>query len=92
LNFDIVNYGINEADDDYFNEIIDFFKINDVEIMNALLELEENLPIKNYTLEEVIGDEDNFSNYIETLIDDNHITYQKALDIKGRLKRNMKRE
>lgn len=86
LNFDIVNYGINEADDDYFNEIIDFFKINDVEIMNALLELEENLPIKNYTLEEVIGDEDNFSNYIETLIDDNHITYQKALDIKRQIK------
>ena len=59
LNYDIVHYGcLNDVDDKYLEDIIDFFKNNDVELMNAVLRLEENLPIKNYTLEEIIGDDD----------------------------------
>ena len=85
LNFDIVNYQINEVNDDYFNGIIDFFANNDVAVMNAMVELEECLPIRNYTPEEVIGDEDNFSPYIESLIEDSHVTYQKALEIKSQI-------
>jgi DNA-binding ferritin-like protein (Dps family) len=87
LNYDIIHYDApNHISDEYLGEITDFFKSHDVEIMNAVLDLEENLPIKQYSLEEVIGDEDNFSQYIETLIDDDHVTYQKALDIKNQIK------
>lgn len=91
LNYDIIHYDClesrNDIDDDYFLKINEVFKKNDVELMNILLELEEKLPIKNYTLEEVIGDDDNFSPYIESLIDDAHVTYQKAIEIKNQIKK-----
>ncbi|MBP3791634.1 MAG: GNAT family N-acetyltransferase [Methanobrevibacter sp.] len=87
LNYDIMHYGcLKEIDGEYIDGIIEFFGDNDVEIMNSVLKLEENLPIKNYTLEEVIGDDDNFSVYIESLIDDAHVTHSKALEIKQQIK------
>ncbi|WP_407392739.1 hypothetical protein, partial [Methanobrevibacter sp.] len=90
LNYDIIHYDCieNRADlnDDYFIRIAEFFKDNEVELMNTVLDLEENLPIKKYTLEEVIGDEESFSPYIESLIDDAHVTYEKASEIKQQLK------
>ena len=43
------------------------------------------MPIKNYTLEEVIGKEGEFSFYIESLIDDAHVTHEKALKIKQQI-------
>ena len=54
--------------------------------MNTVLDLEDRLPVKKYSLEEVIGDEDSFSFYIDTLIDDAHVTHQKALKIKNQIK------
>lgn len=85
LNYDIIHYDCIEnrelMDDAYFNGIVDIFRDNDVKFMNILLNLEERLPVKNYTLEEVIGDENGFSPYIESLIEDGHVTYQKALEI-----------
>ena len=90
LNYDIIHYDCIEKrksiDENYFLEIRDFFQSNDVELMNILVDLEESLPIKNYTLEEVIGPEDSFSQYIQSLIDDGHVTYQKAIAIKKQIK------
>lgn len=90
LNYDIIHYDCMEnrvcLDDDYFNEIIEFFKENDVELMRAVLDLEETLPVKKYTLEEVIGDDDNFSEYIESLIEDAHVSYDEAYKIKQQLR------
>jgi len=87
LNDDIAHYDcFNEVNDEYVEDIIGFFKDNDVELMNAVLRLEENLPIKNYTLEEIIGDDDNFSAYIESLVDDAHVTESKALAIKRQIR------
>lgn len=90
LNQDIIDYDCiderNRMDEAYFTHIIDLFKNNDVEFMNVLVELEENLPVKNYTLEEVIGEGDSFSFYIETLIDDAHITRSRAFEIKEQIR------
>ena len=87
MNYDLINYDAPVSiDDDYFEYISDLFRDNDVELMNAVLALEENLPIKNYTLEEVIGNDDEFSHYIESLIDDAHVTYEKAFAIKQQIR------
>lgn len=87
LNDDIAHYDcLNGVDDEYIADIMDFFKNNNVELMNSVLRLEENLPIKNYTLEEIIGDDDNFSAYIESLVDDAHVTESKALEIKRQIR------
>ena len=90
LNHDILKYDCldyrNSMDDDYFKQISQLFKENDVELMDIMLDLESNLPIKNYTLEEVIGKEGEFSFYIESLIDDAHVTHEKALKIKQQIR------
>ena len=90
LNHDILKYDCldyrNSMDEDYFKKISQLFKENDVELMNIMFDLESNLPIKNYTLEEVIGPEGEFSFYIESLIDDAHVTHEKALKIKQQIR------
>lgn len=87
LNYDLIHYDdINAIDDDYFNYICNLFKDNAVELMNSVLMLEDNLAIKNYTLDEVIGKGDEFSIYIESLIDDAHVTRSKALEIKEQIR------
>ena len=87
LNYDILHYDcLGKVNDDYFKNLIDFYKNNDLEIMNSLLILEDNLPVKNYTLEEIIGEDGEFSFYIESLIDDAHVTQEKALQIKQQIK------
>ena len=87
LNYDLINYDAEiSVDDDYFTQVTELFRENDVELMNAVLKLEDTLPIKNYTLEEVIGDDENLSPYIESLIDDAHVTYEKALAIKQQIR------
>lgn len=87
LNYDIIHYDcMNVIDESYLNGIVEFFKNNDVDLMKTILDLEDMLPIKNYTLEEVIGDDNSLSFYIETLIDDSHVTYDKALQIKQQIR------
>lgn len=90
MNYDIDNYDCIESranmDDEYFKGITQFFTDHSVDIMETMLELEDNLPIKSYTLEEIIGPEGEFSFYIESLIDDAHVTHSKALEIKKQIK------
>ena len=90
LNDDIIRYDCLEnrskINDSYFEEIKELFIEKNEEILKILVELEEKLPLKEYDLEEVIGSDDEFSPYIETLIDDAHVTYSKALQIKKQIK------
>lgn len=90
LNDDIIRYDCLEnrfkINDEYFEEIKELFVQKDEEILKILVELEEKLPLKEYDLEEIIGNDDEFSPYIETLIDDAHVTYSKALQIKEQIK------
>lgn len=90
LNDDIKKYDCIESrlniTDDYFKEINDLFDENEDEILQTIVDLEEKLPLINYTLDEVIGGEDEFSVYIETLIDDAHITRTQAFEIKEQIK------
>lgn len=90
LNYDIIHYDcLNERKkiyEGYFDEIKEFFMDNEGEILKIIVDLEENLPIKTYTLEEVIGEGDEMSPYIESLIDDAHVTHQKALEIRQQIK------
>lgn len=90
LNYDIIHYDCLDSrssiDEDYFTKLTGFFKDSDVELMNAILDLESALPIRNFTLDEIIGGEGEFSFYIESLIDDAHVTPLKALEIKNQIK------
>ena len=90
LNQDILEYDCLECRENigegYFTRVTEFFKDNDVELMNVMLDLENNLPVKNYTLEEIIGEDGEFSFYIESLIDDAHVTHEKALKIKQQIR------
>lgn len=90
LNYDIVHYDCIEnrqkMDDEYFSNIRESFCQSDVEFMKVILELEENLPVKNYTIDEIIGEGDEMSEYIQSLIDDGHVTYERALEIKQQIK------
>lgn len=89
LNNDIIHYDCIEhrklIDDEYFACIKEVFISRDVEIMNIIIDLEENLPIKSYTIEDIVGEGDEFSVYIETLIDDAHVSFKKALEIKQQM-------
>lgn len=87
LNQDIMAYDcFEEIGDDYISRIVNTFSKNHHEFSRVLTDLEDALPVKSYTLEEVIGDGDEFSFYIESLIDDAHITRRKALEITERIK------
>lgn len=90
LNYDIINYDClnkrKQIDDEYFDEIRCLFTNHHEKLINAVIELEDKLSVKSYTLEEVIGDENNLSPYIESLIDDAHVTYTNALEIKQQIK------
>lgn len=90
LNYDIAHYDCLESrakiNDDYFKRMTDLFIDNDVELMNVVLDLEDRLSVKKFTLDEVIGDDDSFSEYIESLIDDAHVTQSRAFEIKRQIK------
>lgn len=90
LNYDIIHYDClekrNDMDDAYFKRIVDLFTENEDMLIEAVLDLEDGLPVKTYTLEEVIGRGDELSPYIESLISDAHVTYEQAMEIKDQLK------
>lgn len=89
LNYDIIHYDClnkrKSMDDDYFTEIRDFLLENDVDIVDEISRLEDTLPVKSYDLEEVVGDDEGFSSYIQSLIDDGHVTYARAYEIKQQM-------
>ena len=90
LNYDIDHYDCldmrNQIDDDYLNNLKELFINQDENLINTVMELEDNLSVKSYTLEEIIGEGDELSPYIESLIDDAHVTHQKALEIKNQIR------
>ena len=90
LNYDIIHYDCLEKrkgiDETYFKKTVDLFTENEEKLIEAVLELEDSLPVKTYTLEEIIGNDDELSPFIESLISDAHVTHEKALEIKHRLK------
>ena len=89
LNYDIINYDCLEArkslDESYIIKIRQFFVDNDAEIMDVISGLEDMLPVKSYTIEEVVGADGEFSAYITSLIDDAHVTADKAYQIKRQM-------
>ena len=90
MNYDIDHYDCldmrNQIDDDYLNNLKELFINQDENLINTVMELEDNLSVKSYTLEEIIGEGDELSPYIESLIDDAHVTHQKALEIKNQIR------
>ena len=89
LNYDIDHYDCLEKrksiDDEYLSKIKEVFS-DEEKLMKIVLDLEERLSLKSYTLEEIIGPDGELSPYIESLIDDAHVTFDDALKIKQQIK------
>lgn len=89
LNYDIIHYDCtqfrNSINDDSLDKLKNLFLTNEAEIMEILMDLEETIPIRTYTLEEIVGGDGEFSPYIESLIEDAHVTRRKAFKIKQQL-------
>ena len=88
LNYDIINYDCLEhrfeLDDDYFKDMNDYFIENEERIKNIVSALEERIPLKSYSIDEVVGDGD-FSGYIESMVDGAHLSHVRALKIKDQI-------
>ena len=89
LNYDIINYDCLEhrfeLDENYFKEINDYFIENGDEIKDIVSGLEERISLKSYTIDEIVGNGDGFSGYIESMVDGAHLSYVKALKIKDQI-------
>lgn len=87
LNYDIIHYDClekrNSIGDEYFMNLQKYFA--DDTARDIISNLEESLPVKTYTIEEVLGDGESFSPYLESLIDDGHITCDDAYRIKHQM-------
>lgn len=89
LNYDIIHYNCLEhrygIDDRYFEGINDFFIEKGDEIKNIVSDLEEKLPLKSYSLGEIVGEDEGLSDYMESMVDVAHLSHVKALKIKDQI-------
>ena len=72
-------------DEEYFENIKYSILSNHEKYINALIELEENKPTAEFDIDEIIGRPPQLSEYLESLISEQIITRQKALDIQAQM-------
>ena len=83
LENDFNEYGKRESlNENYFNEIKDLFLQNSDEFTQVMFDLKERLPKSQLGFGVVIGHDDEFSDYMQDLIDDGVISKNKAKNIK----------
>ena len=87
LENDLVNYGERKKlTFDYFKKIKDLFAQNKNEFNQLAIDLKEELPKTDLDYEDIIGHGEGLSDYMLTFVDDGLISYERALEIKKRLK------
>lgn len=90
LNYDIIHYDCldkrMDKDESHLMEVQKLFLDNENEFKEIILKLEKDLPIITYSLEEIIGDDENLSLYIESLVDDAHVSLREAYQIKEQIR------
>ena len=72
-----------ELDESYFTNIKDFFTENDFD--DVIEELIENLPQIKFGYDEIIGNSEGLSDYMQSIVDNGMISYDKAIEIKQQL-------
>ena len=81
----IKNGSRNELTDDYFNNLVDFFSKNEDELNDLIVELKEELPHIDFGFNEVVGNGDGLTEFMQGMVDDDLISYGEALKIKEQL-------
>ena len=72
-----------ELDESYFTNIKDFFTENDFD--DVIEELIKNLPQIKFGYDEIIGNGEGLSDYMQSIVDNGMISYDKAIEIKQQL-------
>ena len=74
-----------ELTDEYFNNLIDFFSKNEDELNDLIVELKEELPQVDFGFNEVVGNGEGLTEFMQSMVDDDLISYGEALKIKEQL-------
>lgn len=83
LENDFNEYGKRKSlNESYFNEIKELFLQNSDEFTQMMIDLKERLPKSQFGFEVIIGYDDEFSDYMQDLIDGDIISEDKAKNIK----------
>lgn len=71
--------------DEYFDNVKDFFLNDHEEFVNAVVELKEQLPVCEEGFRSIVWDEDGLSTYMQNMVDNNVLSKKRAFEIKEQL-------
>ena len=88
LENDLRRYGKRkELDNEYFKSITELFKENEDEFEELEMELIDNLPHEKFGYDEIIGDGEDLSKFMQEMVDNKVISYEYAVEIRQELMR-----
>lgn len=87
LENDLRNYGPRkELNEDYFDSIKELFEKNEDEYYSLVDELVDELPKENLGYDDIIGQGEGLSLYMQGMVDNDMLSYEDAINIKETLK------
>lgn len=86
LENDLNRYGPRkDLTDDYFNNLKTLFSKNSEEFDNLIIELKDELPQDKLTFDELIGYGTGLSDFMQGMVDNDILSYEKAMEIRQQL-------
>lgn len=84
---DLKAYGErDEIDEEYFNNLTEFFLKNSDEFEELIESLKEELPNRDFGYDEIIGSGDGLSDYMAEMVSGGLISFDDAVDVKNQIK------
>lgn len=91
LENDIINNcSRDELTDDYFKNLKDFFLENEDDLNELIVELKKELPQIDFGFNEVVGNNNGLSDFMQNMVDEDIISYDEALQLKEQLTKEYK--
>ena len=86
LDKDLIKYGERkELTEDYFNATAEFFFNNQSEFEKLIMELKEELPQEKWGYDVIVGEGEELSEFMQSIVDNEVLSYDNALEIKQQL-------
>lgn len=80
---DLSNYGVRKKlTDDYFNNIKNLFSQDLSEFIDLIVELKENIPQELLGYDDIVGQGEGLSEYMQELVNNEIISHENAMEIK----------
>ena len=87
LKNDVISWGDRkQLTDDYFNQIKELFTKKHDEYYHLVSDLKKELPQLTLGYNEIVGQGEDLSAYMQGMVDEGYYTYEEALNIKNKLK------